>query len=82
MPTPRRVQLEVLPRDDKWQVTRDGDLCGISRTQTEGIDLAMSMVKVALGRNETVSLKIKRPDGRIREERTYPRSSDPRRTKG
>lgn len=28
------------------------------------------------------SVKIHREDGRIQEERTYPRSSDPRRTKG
>jgi len=30
----------------------------------------------------TVSVKIHKADGTIEEERTYPRSADPRRTKG
>lgn len=79
---PRRVLLEVLPSESEWHVTRDGDVVAKCRTQADGIDLAKRLVKSQLADGRTASLKIKRPDGRIREERTYPRSSDPRRTKG
>lgn len=36
----------------------------------------------ALGLHTAVSVRIYRKDGRIQEERTYPRGADPRRSKG
>ena len=78
----RRVQLEVLPSQGEWHVTRDGDVVGKCQTQAEAIRLAVLLARAQVKDGRTASLKIKRPNGKIRDERTYPRSSDPRRTKG
>lgn len=81
----RRVKLEVTPQRSKdagWKVTKDGVKYGDCRTQGEAIGLAMDLVDLILAEHNTATLKIKRPNGKVREERTYPRSSDPRRTKG
>lgn len=81
----KRVRLEVCPQkqaDKPWKVTRDGQLWGSCRTQADGIALARMLADQIVSRGDTVTLKIKRPDGKIRDERTYPRSSDPRRTRG
>lgn len=81
-----RVRLEVCPqrgRDGKpWKVTKGGKLWAESDRQSYGIALAVTLAHQLADRGELVTLKIKRPDGRIRDERTYPRSSDPRRSKG
>jgi len=79
---PRRVLLEVVPAVEEWHVTRDGDVVAKHDTQAEAIVTAVLLGKAQVADGRTASLKIKRPDGRVREERTYPRSSDPRRTKG
>ena len=73
-----------LPREPMpWRVKCNGDVEMYCRTQTDAI---LEAVKRCWARwrvkGRTATLKIKRPDGRIRDERTYPRSSDPRGTKG
>lgn len=80
----KRVLMEVSPGGKwrPWKVTREGDTAGECDTQTDALALAKVLVKLQLEQGKTVTLKIKRPNGSIREERTYPRSSDPSRTKG
>lgn len=81
----KRVRLEVCPQkqaDKPWKVTRDGQLWGGCRTQSDGIALARMLADQIVAKGCTVTLKIKRPNGEVRDERTYPRSSDPRKTKG
>lgn len=81
----KRVRLEVCPQkraDKPWKVTRDGQLWGGCRTQADGIALARMLADQIVAKGGTVTLKIKRPNGEIRDERTYPRSSDPRKAKG
>lgn len=63
-------------------VTQDGQKIASATTQANAIDLARVQADMLVGNGRTVTLKIKRPNGHIREERTYPRSSDPRRSKG
>ena len=86
----KRVKLEVCPNKKqgknwtghKWKITQDGALLFLHTTQETAISAARIVVDTLLMRGLTVTLKIKRPDGTIRDERTYPRSSDPKRTKG
>ena len=81
----KRIRLEVCPQSGQakpWKVTKDGDLWAECQTQEHGIALAVTLGHQYAARGELVTLKIKRPDGRIRDERTYPKGSDPRATKG
>lgn len=81
----KRIRLEVCPQRRSvkpWKVTKNGALLAELNTQRLAIFAARTLAKGLVARGEVVTLKIKRPDGTIREERTYPRSSDPRRTKG
>lgn len=81
----KRIRMEVCPQsrgERPWKVTRNGDRVGQCMTQYEGIELARRLIQIGVAEGRTYTLKIKRPDGTIRDERTYPRSSDPRRSKG
>lgn len=66
-------------KDDHWQLIKDGasraSLTGA--TKKEALDKTHEFLK-----DKEASLKIHGEDGKIQEERTYPRSSDPRKTKG
>jgi hypothetical protein len=80
-----RIRLEVCPQKrgaKPWKVTKGGELWAETLTQTHGVELAVTLAHQMAARGDLVTLKIKRPDGRIRDERTYPRSSDPKRSKG
>lgn len=77
----RRRRWEVSPCKGRWQVTCDRERISECDTQGDGIQLAVTLCKRRwkdLGQLST--LKIKRPDGRIRDERTY--GADPVRSKG
>lgn len=83
---PKRIRMEVAPQsrgDQPWKVTRNGDRIAQCRTQRDGIALAVTLCWQAWNeRGQTSELYIKRPDGTIRDPRTYPRSSDPRKSRG
>lgn len=79
----KRIRMEVLPaKPGGWAMTADGAMLAVANTQAEAILMARIHAELLVGQGTTVTLKIKRRDGRIRQEWTYPRSSDPRRTKG
>lgn len=81
----KRIRMEVCPQsrgERPWKVTRNGDRVAQVHSQREGIELARRLIEIGLAEGNTYTLKIKRPTGEIRDERTYPRSSDPRRSKG
>jgi len=83
----KRVRVEVCPQKGRdkaypWKVTRDGRLAWEHLTQRDAIGAARLVVELIVMEGGKCTLKIKRPNGEIREERTYPRSSDPKGTKG
>jgi hypothetical protein len=82
----KRIRMEVCPAGPRapnnWKVTVDGTAKHWWDRQSQAIRYAVAMAHCFAHEGEIVTLKIKRPDGTIREERTYPRSSDPRRKKG
>lgn len=79
-----RIRMEVCPsrKPRPWKVTVDRKLLLDCQTQGQGIDTARAHAQRLVAKGELVTLKIKRPNGEIRDERTYPRSSDPRGTRG
>lgn len=82
-----RVRMEVCPnkarnRTQPWKVTKAGQLLFEHRTQRAAIDAARLAADCVVLEGNTVTLKIKRPTGEVRDERTYPRGSDPRNSKG
>lgn len=84
-----RVRIEVAPQRKKnpakpWKVTRDGVTVFEHATYRECLLAAKLTCDCIVLEGGTATLKMKRRDGVIRKngEYTYPRSSDPRRTKG
>lgn len=81
----KRIRLEVCPQkgaEKPWKVTKDGTFWGSCRTQADAIALGVTLGNQLAAKGELITLKIKGRNGKIREERTYPRSSDPRRSRG
>ncbi|NYS80124.1 DUF2188 domain-containing protein [Halomonas glaciei] len=69
-----------ISKDDKgWRFGKEGSDRALRRadTKADATDKMRDYMKDKEG-----SVKIRKQDGTYQEERTYPRSSDPRRTKG
>lgn len=62
-----------------WKLAKEGSDRAIKRfdTKTDAIDYTREYMD-----GKTGSVKIHKEDGTIQEERTYPRSADPKRTPG
>ena len=80
----KRLYVEVAPdkRSAGWKVNVGGTVTGGFATQRAAIAACVGWCREMGKLGKPVTLKIKRPDGRIRDERTYPRSSDPKRSRG
>jgi hypothetical protein len=78
MPT-RRFYTVSKSKGGGWEAKETGG--GVVATGDRKPEVVRAAVKVARKR-DSASLRIQRADGRIQEERTYPRSSDPRGSKG
>ena len=80
-----RIYFEVVPKpgdDDGWDVTRDGHVLKWHPDKTDALIHAIDLAVKEAEEGGLTGLRIKGKDGRIQEERTYPRSSDPARTPG
>lgn len=66
--------------NDQWKLKQEGSKrsSAVYKTKTEGLESAPDFVRGHGGG----SLKIHKENGRIQEERTYPKSADPRKTRG
>ncbi|MGI4840291.1 MAG: DUF2188 domain-containing protein [Janthinobacterium lividum] len=64
---------------DGWELKKQGATRAskTATTKAEIVELASEFLQ-----GKTASLKIHKEDGTIQEERTYPRSADPARSKG
>ncbi|WBM44718.1 DUF2188 domain-containing protein [Pseudomonas putida] len=69
----------VSPTADGWELKKDGAERASKRSSTKQ-ELVASLSEFFQGK--TASVKIHKADGTIEEERTYPRSDDPRSSKG
>jgi hypothetical protein len=74
----------TLSHDDgsgKWKLTDDKTDRTIRSFENKADATAGGVLKKALG-SEGGSVKIQKENGRYQEERTFPRSSDPKQSKG
>lgn len=86
-PTPKRRRLYVShsKRDKTWRVTEGGKPVRPTTswsTKAAAVAWATLYCRNEATRGQWLSLYIKGKDGRVQEERTYPRSSDPHPPKG
>jgi hypothetical protein len=72
-------RIDVVKKGEKWVAESSSGIVAQAPTKDAAIK---ATAKVAKALPEAVSVKIHKVDGRIQEERTYPRSADPRRSKG
>ena len=73
-------RVDVVKKGDRWiGQTSDQSVFATGRTQADAIRATAAKAKRD---PEPVSVRIHGRDNRIREERTYPRSADPRSSRG
>jgi len=79
-----RIRVEVAPdrKAGEWKVTAAGAEVSRHRSQRQAAAAAVTYCHGKVAEGEILTLKLKRRDGTIRDERTYPRASDPRRSRG
>lgn len=68
-------------RKDRWDLEEDKTHKVVKSFETKGDATAGGVLKKVLG-SEGGSVKIQKENGRIQEERTFPRSADPKTSKG
>jgi len=73
------IRIDVRKRDEGWVAERDGDT--VVRASTKAAAVKQT-ARYARSSGDPMTVKIHMVDGKIGEERTYPRSADPRRTRG
>ena len=67
-------------KSKKWELKRDGSGDVVKRFASKAAATKGGVLERAVGGQGSV--KIKKRNGKIQEERTYPRSADPRGSKG
>jgi hypothetical protein len=72
-------RIDVTKADKGW-VAKTGDQT-VAKAPTKA-EAVKKTARAAKAMPEAVSVKIHNTDGKIQEERTYPRSADPKKSKG
>lgn len=73
--------LEKDERTDRWTLTNDSTDRTVKTFATKAEATKGGVLETAVG-SQGGSVKIQKENGRFQEERTYPRSRDPRSSKG
>ncbi|HUR51677.1 MAG TPA: DUF2188 domain-containing protein [Mycobacteriales bacterium] len=72
-------RIDVVKKGGTWTATSSGQVISRSETKQELVRETIAAVKQG---GQPTSVRIHRADGTIQEERTYPRSADPRSSRG
>jgi hypothetical protein len=72
-------RIDVMKKGDKWVAQSGGST--LAQGTRKG-DVVRETARAARSGAEPTSVRIHKLDNTIQEERTYPRSADPRRSKG
>lgn len=75
-----KFTLDYNKKKDRWNLTNDKTDKVVKTFETKGDATAGGVLKKAIGGEGSV--KIKKMDNKIQEERTFPRSEDPKQSKG
>lgn len=81
MPKLPKYTLEKNERTNTWDLTNDASDRTVKKFDTKADATRGGALEKALGSNGG-SVKIQKENGRFQEERTYPGSADPRKSKG
>lgn len=76
-----KYTLEYDEKKEKWALEKDRTNQTIKTFSTKGIATAGGVLKRAIGKDGG-SVKIQKINGKYQEERTFPRSKDPKESKG
>ena len=74
-------EYHLVKRPDGWAAESDGRTVRGTKAPTKAQSLQQTR-DVARNASEPISLRIHKADGQFQEERTYPRSADPRSSRG
>jgi hypothetical protein len=74
-------RIDVVKKNDQWIGESGGRTVPGTRAPRKE-EAVRNTARVARNDAQPVTVKIHKQDGRIQEERTYPRKADPRRSKG
>ena len=78
-----RIRVEVAPvKAGGWTVKAAGELKFEFNRKSDAVSAGARWCRSEAAAGKLLTLKIKGRDGKIRDERTYPRSSDPKRSRG
>jgi Uncharacterized protein conserved in bacteria (DUF2188) len=72
-------RIDLTKKGDEWVAATSNRV--VARAPRK-VDAVRKTAEVAKADPQPVTVKIHKEDGRIQEERTYPRSADPRRSRG
>lgn len=72
-------RFDVVKKSDQWVAESGNQIVAKARTKEAAVRRTAQAAKAD---PEAVTVKIHKVNGRIQEERTYPRKADPRRSKG
>jgi hypothetical protein len=72
-------RIDVVKKDTGWVAESGGQTVAKAPTKEAAVKKTAAVAKAS---PEAVTVKIHKTDGRIQEERTYPRSADPKKSKG
>ena len=75
----RRLRVVSKKSGEGWNVKRGSKIVASGRKKTTTVKKAASIARKS---TKPTSVRIHKRNGRIQEERTYPRRADPRRSKG
>ena len=81
MPNLRKFTFAYDKDKDDWALTQQGAAQATKRFKTKSEATKRGVLNDALGA-QGGSVRIKKQDGKIQEERTFPRSRDPKKTSG
>jgi hypothetical protein len=81
MPNLPRYTLTKDEKRDDWKLTHDASDRVVRRFETKGDATERGALRDAVG-GAGGSVRIQKEDGRYQEERTFPRSRDPKTSKG
>ena len=71
--------IDIKKKGDRWVGTTGAQTVVTARTKTEAVSKAAAAAKAD---RQPTSVRIRKVNGQIQQERTYPRGADPRRSKG
>lgn len=74
-------RMDIVKSDDGWKATSNGRTVRGTKAPTKAATISQTAA-TARATDEPVSVRIHKENGRIQEERTYPRSADPKKSKG